>query len=251
MSFDRAAENIDVIGTPCVQVDSEVLQARLEDWIDGFPESALSVDFTNVHIVAMRHQHEDFADTTANVDWFVPDSQVLTWAVNVLGGDKSKRVYGPDFLDYSVRNGSNKISHYFLGGNQECLDALLVNLRERRPDLNIVGSRNGYFSEDEELTIVEAIAAEKPDFLWVGLGTPKQQAFISKWKEKLPGTALLAVGFAFDVNAGTKKDAPAFLGPIGLTWLYRLCCEPTRLWKRYLKYNSIFVLQLLKQMVKN
>ncbi len=245
-----AQETINVISTPCLVANHAEVQEVLENWVSkpsNQKEGGLSVDFTNAHIVAARATEPEFAETTSSVDYFIPDSQVLTWAVKLNGGKKSERVYGPDFLDYSIRYGDLNLKHYFLGGNQECIDKLIENLSQLQPELKISGYRNGYFKPAEEAEIIKTIAATDADIVWIGLGTPKQQAFINQWKTDLPGKAMLAVGFAFDVNAGTKEDAPRFLGPLGLTWLYRLVREPSRLWKRYLKYNSLFVYHFFKK----
>ncbi len=85
-----------------------------------------------------------------------------------------------------------------------------------------------------------------PDFIWIGLGTPKQQAWIHRHKGSIARGVLFAVGFAFDVNAGMKRDAPAVLQRLGLTWVFRICSEPRRLLGRYLRYNSLFLFYLAK-----
>ena len=81
----------------------------------------------------------------------------------------------------------------------------------------------------------------RPDFIWVGLGTPKQYGWINRIKPKLDHGVMLAVGFAFDVNAGMKPDAPAWMQRAGLTWVFRLCSEPRRLASRYFRWNSLFL----------
>ena len=245
----KSASNTTVLNTPCRLTDKHRLTEDLVRVCQDRSEPTLSVDFTNVHIVAMRTVDVSFYSVTSNVDWFVSDSQVLTWGVSCLGGRAHERVYGPDFLDYFIRNGDASLTHYFLGASQECLDLLLQKLTVIRPDLKVVGSHNGYFKEPDEQLILESINAAKPDLLWVGLGTPKQQEWISRSKDHLKTGVVLAVGFAFDVNAGTKKDAPSWMGPLGLTWLYRLACEPKRLWRRYFYYNSVFLLKLLGQFI--
>ena len=116
----------------------------------------------------------------------------------------------------------------------------------KNPHLNIVGSQQGYFTSEEEPSIFKTIIASRPDFLWLGLGTPKQQELLQHLKPLLPSGILLAVGFAFDVNAGTKPDAPAWMQRAGLTWTYRLATEPRRLTARYLKWNTLFLYYLLK-----
>ena len=95
-------------------------------------------------------------------------------------------------------------------------------------------------------SIFQKIITSRPDFIWIGLGTPKQQELLQRLKPLLPSGILLAVGFAFDVNAGTKTDAPAWMQRTGLTWAYRLATEPRRLAARYLKWNTLFLYYLLK-----
>ena len=240
---------IEVINTPCLVTNAADLTGRIEDRVRHHSESPWSIDFTNVHIVAMRKVDEGFREQTSSVDWFVPDSQILTWAVSWLGARGNERVYGPAFLDYFVRNADAGLTHYFLGASQECLDQLLTKLREKRPEIKIVGSHNGYFEDADEEAVNAEINQLKPDLVWVGLGTPKQQDWIHRNKGKIEAGVLLAVGFAFDVNAGTKSDAPEWMGKCGVLWLYRFICEPRRLFKRYAVYNSVFLWHLFRQVI--
>ena len=240
-------EFTNVIGTRCLNTSHADLTERLEAHATDADAGPLSVDFTNVHIVTMRRTDPAFGADTSKVDWFVPDSQILKWAVNLRGGGMEERVYGPDFLAYAIRHCSPDTTHYFLGASQECLDLLLEKLKEARPELKIVGSHNGYFGDDDNDTIIKDVEACDPDWVWVGLGTPKQQSWINAHKKRFSRAALLAVGFAFDVNAGTKKDAPEWMGRFGLTWLYRLASEPRRLFVRYFYYNTMFLWLLLRQ----
>jgi|MDTC01.1.fsa_nt_gb N-acetylglucosaminyldiphosphoundecaprenol N-acetyl-beta-D-mannosaminyltransferase len=237
-----------VIGTECLNTSPKQLAGLLDAYVEE-ERPTLSVDFTNVHIVSMRQTDPSFHEVTSRVDWFVPDSQVLKWAVNLRGGGMKERVYGPKFLDFAVRQCNIKTSHYFLGASQECLDLLLGRVRVIRPDINIVGSHNGYFLADQNDEVLADISKCNPDFIWVGLGTPRQQKWIYENKAKIKRGVLLAVGFAFDVNAGTKKDSPEWVGRAGLTWLYRLASEPRRLFGRYVYYNSVFCWSLLRQFI--
>lgn len=161
-----------------------------------------------------------------------------------------ERVYGPAFLTYMIEHSPKHVRHYFLGASQDCLDKLLDHIKEVNPDFQIVGSRNGYFGADDEEEVLAGINNAKADIVWVGLGTPKQQEWIHQFRDQVKAGALLAVGFAFDVNAGTKKDAPMWMQGVGMTWIYRLSEEPRRLWKRYLIYNSLFLKGLLIQRLK-
>lgn len=202
----------------------------------------VAIDFTNTHIVTMRRCDEDFRKLTSVAEFFVPDGMPLIWCLNWKGANLSDRVYGPTFMHQCLKNTPGSFKHYFLGGSQSCLDKLI----DACPDLNLIGSRNGYFRPDEEPAIIEEINRLSPDYIWIGLGTPKQQDWIYRNKSKIRRGLLLAVGFAFDVNAGTKPDAPAWMQKRGLTWIYRLCSEPRRLAGRYVKYNSLFLYYLVR-----
>jgi N-acetylglucosaminyldiphosphoundecaprenol N-acetyl-beta-D-mannosaminyltransferase len=94
-------------------------------------------------------------------------------------------------------------------------------------------------------TVIEEINRLSPDFIWVGFGTPKQQAWVKRYKPRLRRGVILTVGFAFDVNAGMKPDAPPWMQRLGLTWIYRLASEPRRLASRYVRYNTLFLFYLL------
>ena len=202
---------------------------------------ATAVDFTNTQIVTMRRHEPLFREITSRIDFFVPDSTPLVWCLNLQGKKIASRSYGPAFMRHCVLKSPAPITHYFLGGSADCLSKLEVVFRSLNPDFKIAGSRNGYFKQDDELGIVEEINRLSPDFIWVGLGTPKQQDWIHRNKSAIKRGVIFAVGFAFDVNAGTKPDAPGWMQRSGLTWLYRLCSEPRRLLPRYLKYNSLFL----------
>jgi N-acetylglucosaminyldiphosphoundecaprenol N-acetyl-beta-D-mannosaminyltransferase len=203
-----------------------------------------AVDFSNTQIVTMRRHEREFRKLTSKVDFFVPDGMPLIWCLNRKGAQLRDRVYGPTFMRKCVLASPAPITHYFLGGSDDCIRRLKGFFLGQNPNIQIVGARNGYFSAGEDDAIVEEINRLSPDFIWVGMGTPRQQWWIHKNKERMERGILFAVGFAFDVNAGTKQDAPAWLQRLGLTWSYRLLREPARLGPRYLKYNSLFVFYL-------
>ena len=214
-----------------------------------------TVDFSNTHIVTMRRHDPAFAAITAGIDLFVPDGMPLIWCLNRQGAALRDRVYGPTFMGKFLATCPTEFSHYFLGGSPECGKKLCERLLDRNPQLNIVGSYHGECTTEgtleDESKVIQDLQALSPDFLWIGLGTPKQYHLLKRLKPLLPSGILLAVGFAFDVNAGTKPDAPAWMQRAGLTWTYRLGTEPRRLATRYLKWNSLFLYYLLKRFHHN
>jgi N-acetylglucosaminyldiphosphoundecaprenol N-acetyl-beta-D-mannosaminyltransferase len=241
-------KTIDLLGTP--------LQATChEEWIAfckrrAKEAGAVAIDFTNTHIVALRRTDSKFRQLTDAMDYFVPDSMPLKWCLNFRGAGMLDRLYGPDFLPRCVAASPRPFTHYFLVGSDACLAGLRTKMEAIQPELDSVGWRNGYFSPDESPAIVDEINERSPDFIWVGLGTPKQQEWIHQWKPGIRRGLLLAVGFAFDANAGTKQDSPRWMQKTGLGWLFRLLREPGRLGPRYLKYNSLFLWMLLCDAVR-
>ncbi len=206
-------------------------------------EGTVVIDFSNTQIVTMRRHEPGFRSYASKVDYFIPDGMPLIWCLNLQGAGLRDRVYGPSFMRHCVLACPAPVTHYFIGGSEEKLALLEKRLGENNPQVRVVGRSNGYDQPGAE--VVADINRLSPDFIWVGLGTPKQQNWIRDHRAEIKRGVILAVGFAFDVIAGTKKDAPPWMQKRGLTWLYRLASEPRRLASRYLKYNSLFLFYLL------
>ncbi len=232
-----------VLGTPLLLTSYAELTSHCENRARN--PGVVSIDFTNTHIVTLRRHDPAFRELTRETDFFVPDGMPLIWCLNACGAGLKDRVYGPAFMRHAVLQGNTATTHYFLGGSEECLRRLEAVFRTQNPAVRIVGSHHGYFKPEAEFEIIDEINRLSPDFIWVGLGTPKQQDWIQRNRSRIARGILLAVGFAFDVNAGTKPDAPGWMQRLGLTWVYRLCSEPRRLLGRYLKYNSLFLFYLI------
>jgi N-acetylglucosaminyldiphosphoundecaprenol N-acetyl-beta-D-mannosaminyltransferase len=237
--FDRGA----VLGTRLCVTTYEQLTTELQT--ASRQARTTAVDFTNTQIVTLRRHEPEFRQITRCFDYFIPDGMPLIWCLNAQGAGLRDRVYGPTFMRHCLLASSAPFTHYFLGGSEECLRRLKDLFLQKDPALQIIGCRNGYFNPQQEPEILAEINRLSPDFIWVGLGTPKQHAWIDRHKSKIGRGVLLAVGFAFDVNAGTKPDAPLWMQSRGLTWLFRLLSEPLRLGPRYLRFNLLFLLYLI------
>jgi len=232
----------DILGTPL----TATTYAEFTQYCHGLVESGGSraVDLSNTQIVTKRRHEPSFRDLTSRFDFFLPDGMPLIWCLNRQGAGLRDRVYGPTFMRRCMLNSPAPYKHYLLGGTPECLNKLCERLLAQQPALQIVGSHDGYFQADKEQEIVDEINRLSPDFIWVGLGTPKQQEWIHRYKSQIGRGVLCGVGFAFDVNAGTKRDAPQWMQRCALTWLFRIVSEPRRLFTRYLRYNTLFLFYL-------
>jgi N-acetylglucosaminyldiphosphoundecaprenol N-acetyl-beta-D-mannosaminyltransferase len=239
-----------VLGTGVLATTYEGLSRRLlEKLSDG--EGTLAVDFANTQIVTMRRHDPEFAILSKCIDITVPDGMPLVWAMNRKGAGLKDRVYGPTFTREFLASCPEGVTHYLVGGSEECGRRFRERMMALNPSLNFIGGYHGPCSAEgilkDDAAVLTEIRDKKPDFIWVGLGTPKQYGWIARIKPKLDHGVMLAVGFAFDVNAGMKPDAPAWMQRAGLTWLYRMGSEPRRLIGRYLKWNSLFIWYLLSE----
>jgi N-acetylglucosaminyldiphosphoundecaprenol N-acetyl-beta-D-mannosaminyltransferase len=214
-------------------------------------DQVAAIEFTNTHIVTLRRHDPAYSQLTACYDHFIPDATPLVWCLNRVGAGLGDRVYGPTFFRQCLTATTPDYRHYLLGGSPTCGDRLRAAIRDWNPSAQIVGTAHdrclldGTLEGSAEDRVLREIHQLSPHFIWVGLGTPKQDAWVSRHKSQLRHGVVLSVGFAFDVNAGMKPDAPLWMQRRGLTWLYRLASEPRRLAGRYLKYNSLFLWYLL------
>lgn len=239
-----ADQTYELLGTPLLATSYDCLVDYCHELARR--DETYAIDFTNTRIVTARRADPAFREVTSRFDYFIPDGMPLVWCLNRRGAQLRDRVYGPTFMRCCLEASPAPWRHYLLGGSQDCLAAL----RERFASQQIVGAHHGYFSEKDEPEIIEQINRLAPDFIWVGLGTPKQQEWIHHYKSQVVRGVLLAVGFAFDVNGGLKKDAPDWMQRAGLTWAFRLLSEPRRLFSRYLRYNSLFLYYLAKDALR-
>jgi len=211
----------------------------------------LALDFANTQIVTMRRHEADFRELTSAYDGFPPDGMPLIWCLNRAGAGLKDRVYGPTFMRLFLKDLPAGYSHYLLGGTEECGKRLREIFQRENPAIQFVGSfhgrclPDGRLDPEAERPVLDEINRLTPDFIWVGFGTPKQQAWVKRYKTQIKRGVILTVGFAFDVNAGMKPDAPPWMQKLGLTWVFRLATEPRRLGPRYLKYNFLFLWYLL------
>ena len=240
----NSMKTFDLLGTPLVATSYDELIAHVHELArDG---GTHAVDLTNTHIVTLRRQDPHFLEITNEFDYFIPDGMPLVWCLNARGAGLRDRVYGPVFMRKCLETSPAPWTHYLLGGSPECVAALRAKFA---PHARIIGAHHGYFSPQEEPEIVDEINRLAPDFIWIGLGTPKQQEWIHRHKAAIRRGVIFAVGFAFDVNAGLKPDAPAWMQRAGLTWLFRASSEPGRLLTRYLRFNTLFLYYLLKDAI--
>lgn len=204
----------------------------------------------NVHMIMEAFDSKDFCDALNSADMVVPDGIPLVWAIRSQGVPKQSRVYGPTLTLHVCKAATNfGIPVALYGGTEDSLSDFISFLTNNFPSLNVVCKiappfRDLTKAEDDAFT--QKIIDSGARILFVGIGCPKQERWMFQHKSKI-SAVMLGVGAAFDFHSGRIKQAPAIIQQCGLEWLFRLCMEPKRLWKRYLKHNPRFIFYFFKQ----
>jgi N-acetylglucosaminyldiphosphoundecaprenol N-acetyl-beta-D-mannosaminyltransferase len=234
------------ISISCADVETAT-EALIRGAISGH------VHLVSAHGVVESQKNHDLR-SVLNSGTALPDGTPLTWvAAATRQTTKFQRCYGPDLmrsvLDWGRRSSK---SHFLVGGTDDTLPELVSAITSRWPGANVAGAMPLPFrpltpTEFEHLT--SHIGDAQPDFIWVGISTPKQD-FLAAQITEATGRTCLAVGAAFDFIRGSQQGAPPALQRAGLEWLYRLSREPRRLWQRYSRVVPIFLMIGARQIVR-
>ncbi len=209
---------------------------------------------TNVHGISEAQNDPELSKIYNRAYLVTPDGMPLVWIGKWRAQNNINRVYGPDLMDEVCAATENtSYGHFIYGGAPGVAKELSRTLKERFPRLNIVGHYTPPFrklNDQEESELVKIIEGAAPSIVWVGLSTPKQEKFMAEYLPKLNTVLLFGVGAAFDFYTGQIRQAPRWIQRSGFEWLFRLIQEPGRLWKRYLKYNPIFIIRFIAQTMR-
>ena len=208
---------------------------------------------TGVHGIMEAQADSSFKSILNHSLITTPDGMPTVWVGRLRGFWDMQRVFGPEFmLRMCALSEKRGYTQFFYGGSQGVADELRQTLLKKFPGLRIAGTYTPPFralSSSEQSELQSLIARLKPDIVWVGLSTPKQERFMAEYLPKLDARLMVGVGAAFDVHTGKIKDAPDWVKQSGLQWLHRLCQEPRRLWKRYLINNPKFLWKITTQLL--
>ena len=207
---------------------------------------------TGVHGVMEGQRNERFREVLNEAFLCTPDGMPMVWMSHVQGRRSVSRVYGPDLmLEVLEQSQALGVRQFLYGGHNGTGDLLRRKLLERFPALQIVGVYEPPFrplNVNEEAALISQVKQTRPDIIWVGISTPKQEFFMSEYLRKLDTVLMVGVGAAFDIFAGLKRQAPRWMQRTGLEWFFRLCQDPRRLGHRYLRNNPDFVWRALMQL---
>lgn len=206
--------------------------------------------FSNVHTTVMSNEDETYRKAQNSSLLSVPDGSPLAKTALARGYSHTKRMAAGDFMDIVFKTSEqNGMRHFFYGSKPETIKLLKKALKASYPKLQISGMYSPPFkalTPEEDAEHVRMINASNSDFVWVGLGAPKQERWMLEHKGRVDGL-MLGVGACFDYFAGNIKRAPQWMQDASLEWLYRLMQEPRRLFGRYMSTNWKFIRMVAKE----
>lgn len=241
-----AEKKVSILGVPFVRLTKKELVRQLDERIQTGQKAFVVT--ANPEIVMKANEDRNYMDTIRQADYITADGIGIVKAAQILGDPLPERVAGFDTLvDLLQLADQKRYSIYLLGAAEEVLEKTVANIQKDYPNVNIAGFHNGFF-DWENNSIDEEIQSRKPDLIFVALGLPRQENWISQNLHKFEKGVFMGVGGSFDVLAGAVQRAPEFWQKVNLEWFYRLLKQPSR-WRRMLVLPK-FALIILSKKVK-
>ena len=244
-------ERVNVLGVGLSAINLRTATRLIADAVARKTKGYICV--TGVHGVMEAQTDAAFRRILNQAFLCTPDGMPMVWMGKLNGFSEMDRVYGPDLMldvfEASIRAGHR---HFFYGGANGAAAQLKEHMTRRFPGLEVVGVYEPPFrplNSKEEADLRTRIRESRPDIVWVGLSTPKQEKFMAEYLARLDATIMIGVGAAFDFHSGRVKQAPRWMQRSGLEWFFRLCQEPRRLWRRYLRNNPRFAFKAACQIL--
>ena len=241
---------VDKSQIPTCRIMGVNLAAINMTWLIDFTKKyikELSGDYlcvSNVHTTVMSYDDAAYCAVQNGGIMAIPDGGPLSSVGRKRGFSGMERTTGPDYLREVLKISAEEgYRHYFYGSTEETLEKLAATLEQEYPKVQVAGMYSPPFralSAEEDAAIIQMINESGADFVWVGLGAPKQERWMAAHQGKVQGF-MVGVGAAFDYLAGNIERAPMWMQKANLEWLYRLMQEPKRLFKRYFYTNTKFI----------
>ena len=250
---EQLFRDLEILGVKVSAVNLEKANKQINRWVALRQKVYICVAPVSTLVDCQRI--DSYRQVINGAAMVTPDGVPVVWLSRLKGYTEIRRTYGPDLMQTVCQEGQAKqLRHFIYGSTADTLLKLQQRLKTLYPDINIVGCHSPVFSKNvgvESPRVIDQINQSKADILWVGLGSPKQDFWMTLNRPVLDVPVIVGVGAAFDFIAGTKPQAPRWIQHSGFEWFFRLCCEPKRLAKRYLVGNTLFIYFLIKRLLTN
>jgi N-acetylglucosaminyldiphosphoundecaprenol N-acetyl-beta-D-mannosaminyltransferase len=233
-------ERIELLGCPIDNLSLPECISKIEEFIvSRKPHQYIAI---NADKIVKLHKDPSFKKILLESNLNIVDGQPLMWISRLKGKPVKQRYGGIDIIDGFLPVAQAKgYKVYFLGATEDVVQKVIEKYSKEYPKLRIAGYRNGYWTEEQEPLIIREIKNTRVDVLFLAMGSPKKEVFLSRYLKELSIPFVMGVGGAFDVIAGKTVRAPKWMQSAGMEWLWRVFQEPRRMFKRYLVSNTNFL----------
>jgi N-acetylglucosaminyldiphosphoundecaprenol N-acetyl-beta-D-mannosaminyltransferase len=234
-----------ILGVRVAQIDGEGLLREFDGTIARNERNVFA--YVNAHALMLARALPWFKASLNNSSATYPDGEGVRLAARILGGSLPPTTaltrWIWDVASYCERNGRRL---FLLGSTDEYSCRAAAMLQKRFPRLNVTW-HHGYFADGDDETVLEAIRAFAPHVLLVGLGMPKQEAWIDRYRNYITANVILPAGGAIEYAAGIRPPCPRWISRLGMEWLFRMAYEPRRLFRRYAFGNIVFLSSVIAE----
>jgi N-acetylglucosaminyldiphosphoundecaprenol N-acetyl-beta-D-mannosaminyltransferase len=237
------------------------MSSAVEDFIASlcppfrYKEPVRCISATGGHGLVEAQKDSSFKSILSSYYWNLPDGMPLVWWGRLKGHPSIDRCYGPDFFAAIMKATSEmEVAHFFCGGKLGVAEELKQAVEFKFGNKRVSGTYSPPFSpmlEENWSNLVAKINESATQIIWIGLSTPKQEKFAFELSKRVKVRYIITIGAAFDFHTGRLAQAPRWMQRSGLEWLYRLCKEPRRLWKRYIEIVPKFAILAVVDLIKH
>lgn len=229
-----------------VEIHNVTMNEALASIADTISKRAKkTVFFANAHTLNLSYDNASFRELLNKVDYLLPDGSGIEVACRHAGIRRKGNINGTDMLPLLCEQlAASGKSIYMLGGEEGIAQSAMANMKKRYPKLRVAGTQNGFFNKNNCTDVIADINRSQADIVLVGMGQPLQEQWVADHRDQLETPVVMAVGGLFDFYAEKVSRAPLWLRELGMEWTWRLIQEPSRMWKRYIIGNPLFLLRL-------
>jgi N-acetylglucosaminyldiphosphoundecaprenol N-acetyl-beta-D-mannosaminyltransferase len=237
--------HVEVLGVSIACLDVNGLMSFVLDWSSS--EQKRTIFYVNAHCLNLAYEDRKFQDLINSADLVYTDGISVVWASRLFHGCQLHKMTGADWIDrFAISASQAGLRVYLLAGKPGVARLAAHRLVKSYPNLQIVGTCDGYFTEKDEQKVLEEIRLKKPHVVFVGMGTTAQENWIRLHRSEIDAPVCWAVGALFDFVAGIEPRVPRWMNALALEWLWRWMMDPVGKWRRYLVGNPLYIYRILR-----
>ena len=241
-------DSVEILGIPIARLTSEAALQEVERLCEA--AAPAQIYYANAHSLNLAVADPDYRAAVLRAAMVLNDGAGIALAARLQGTSFPANLNGSDFNPLIAELAATRgWSVYLLGAKPGVAERAARMLEERMPGLQIAGARDGYFDSEATDEVVGAVRATDADVVMVAMGNPHQELWLDRHLVATGARLGVGVGAWFDFVTGNVPRAPAWMNRLGIEWFFRLYQEPSRLWRRYLIGNPLFLWRVLRRRI--